>query len=250
MPRPLFIIGNKRSGTSHLVRLINAHPALYVAPEADLVWALYCRALNEPITRYPNDGDKGLNATLDLCGDIFASDLTTDAAFRDVLARLAERDDKSPAELAWIGDKKPVQQADPDVFGFISKTWPDARFLHIVRHPNAVLASKRAAIGKFTELETWKQPTDDLLAFWVENEQRVIAHRDAGARLHSIAFPDLVADPAGAYDRLLHFLDLPPADSTLRAFVEAETVSQDEKYASADLNLSPEAKEIVARYNL
>jgi hypothetical protein len=250
MPRPLFIIGNKRSGTSHLVRLINAHPALYVAPEADLVWALYCRARNEPITRYPDDGDKGLNETIDLCGDIFASDAAPDEAFRAALARLAIRDGKSPASLAWIGDKKPVQQADPDVFAFIRTTWPDARFLHIVRHPSAVLASKRAAIGKFTELETWKQPTDDLLAFWVENEQHVIAHRDAGAAVHSIVFPQLVRDPAGAYDRLLHFLDLPSADAELSAFVGAETVSQDEKYADADLPLSPQAQDVVARYNL
>ena len=40
MTRPLFLVGNKRSGTSHLVRLLNLHPQVFVSHESDIVWAL------------------------------------------------------------------------------------------------------------------------------------------------------------------------------------------------------------------
>jgi hypothetical protein len=40
-PRPLFIIGSKRSGTSLLVSLLNQHPRVLVTHESDLVWILY-----------------------------------------------------------------------------------------------------------------------------------------------------------------------------------------------------------------
>jgi len=36
MTRPLFLVGNKRSGTSQLVRLLNLHPKIFVAHESDV----------------------------------------------------------------------------------------------------------------------------------------------------------------------------------------------------------------------
>ena len=38
---PLFIIGNKRWGTSQLVRMLNLHPLMFVSDESDISWILY-----------------------------------------------------------------------------------------------------------------------------------------------------------------------------------------------------------------
>jgi len=52
------------------------------------------------------------------------------------------------------------------------------------------------------------------------------------------------------YNLMLAFLELPSAEASLRAFVEAKTASQDEKYAGSDLALARRTEEIIARYNL
>ena len=38
----LFIVGNKRSGSTHLMRLLNLHENIFVTNESDIVWVLYC----------------------------------------------------------------------------------------------------------------------------------------------------------------------------------------------------------------
>lgn len=40
-PRPLFIIGNKRSGSTLMTDLPNVHPRVFVSHESDIAWILY-----------------------------------------------------------------------------------------------------------------------------------------------------------------------------------------------------------------
>ena len=40
-PKPLFIIGNKRSGTTLVTDLLNSHPNVFVSHEADIAWILF-----------------------------------------------------------------------------------------------------------------------------------------------------------------------------------------------------------------
>jgi LPS sulfotransferase NodH len=40
-PRPLFIMGNKRSGSTLVTDLLNAHPRVFVSHESDVAWLLY-----------------------------------------------------------------------------------------------------------------------------------------------------------------------------------------------------------------
>jgi hypothetical protein len=41
MSYPLFIVGNKRSETSQLVRILNLHPQVFEYHESDISWILY-----------------------------------------------------------------------------------------------------------------------------------------------------------------------------------------------------------------
>jgi hypothetical protein len=251
MPNPLFLLGNKRSGTSHLIRLLNAHPKIYVAPEADLVWALYRRSRNEPIEPYLMDGSRGLARTIAHSGsDLAGKAAGTREMFWRVLSVWALRDGKHLGDLEWAGDKKPVQHADPLVFAFIRLTWPDARFVPIVRHPAAVIASKRAALtNDLASMTVWARPDEELLAFWTENEQRVLAHKAAGAPIFSLTLRALIRDPARTMGALLEFLTLPD-DPGLRALAQLTTSAQDEKHAAHTLILTPDAQSIVEHYAL
>ena len=48
--KTVFVVGNKRSGTSLLVRLLNAHPGVYVSHESDI---LCRRIVDNMAARYP-----------------------------------------------------------------------------------------------------------------------------------------------------------------------------------------------------
>ncbi len=251
MWRPLFLLGNKRSGTTHLTRLLNAHPRIYLPPEADLVWALYCRAYNLALQPYKDDGPRGFARTLSCCGDALADPhASTAEVFARMLGIYARFDGKNLDEMAWAGDKKPVQHADPELFSFIRATWPQARFLHIIRHPAAVVASKREALaGYLSFMKIWDKPDAELLAFWTRNEERVLAHKAAGAPILSLTLPALVHDPARAMARIFAHLELPDDPAAL-AFAQSLTTTQDEKYESRTLPLTPDARAIIAHYRL
>ena len=146
MIRPVFIVGNKRSGTSQLVRVLNLHPQVFVSHESDIIWALWQFARGEPFQAHPWDSDVGLRHTLETCGHLFRREQSPCENFLAVQQRLMEigtpfLPPQKKTEVLWIGDKKPFQHTDPQVLDFIIEHFPDAHFLHIVRHPFAVAMS-------------------------------------------------------------------------------------------------------------
>src|SRR6185369_13955900 len=68
--KAMMLIGNKRSGTSHLVRLLNLHSEVFVTHESDVVWIIYQLAKRLPFSCYPWDGPLGMEATLKVCSEI------------------------------------------------------------------------------------------------------------------------------------------------------------------------------------
>lgn len=200
------MIGNKRSGTSLLVRLLNRHPRLFVTHESDIVWLLYCLYHGLPIQHYPDDGFLGAQYTLDQAGHL----MSADAAPYEVFLRVQEHLMRSgspwlPAmnkrRLAWVGDKKPVQQADPMLLSFVVDHFPNARFLHVIRHPRDWLVSRRRFVPQTDQTD------EESLGFWLRNEERVVAARRR-VEVCSITYRDLCMDPAKSVARVLAFLDL------------------------------------------
>lgn len=65
-PKPLFVIGSKRSGSTLMANLLNAHPRVFVSHESDILWILY-QARNGPPGRYvrhPLDSELMMDATV------------------------------------------------------------------------------------------------------------------------------------------------------------------------------------------
>jgi hypothetical protein len=213
--RPLFIVGNKRSGTSHLVRLLNLHPRVFVSHESDVIWALYLFSHDQPFQSHPWDSDRGLRHTLESCADLFCRERSPRQNLFAIQQRLMERGTpflpaQTKGELLWIGDKKPFQHADPQLLTFILEHFPDAHFLHIVRHPFAVAISS----ARFNEIlggDFWHGLNlAEKVERWTFHEQQVLSLREKlPDRVHSLRYEDLCEDTREGLSGVFEFLRLP-----------------------------------------
>ena len=228
--KQVFTIGNKRSGTSLLVRLLNLHPALFITHESDIIWILFQSRRRIPRTYrpYPWDGPLGMRATLQACLPVLRRYLGRFRTWplKDRQQALVETyyavqyhllqhgTPFQPAydkpELVWIGDKKPVQQGDPEIHAFLNDLFPEARYVHIVRHPQAVTASMQKAASKWPVVPPyWTQDESQILERWAIQEEwalRIKARPEIS--VYTLRHEDLSRDPVAQMKHLLAFLDL------------------------------------------
>lgn len=222
MARPLFLAGNKRSGTSQLVRLVNLHPRLFVSHESDIAWILYQFHHNRSLAARSWDSDRGMRTAMEIAGGAIADNGHSRgnfAAFQIELMRrgspwLPPQDKES---LAWIGDKKPLQHTDPELLAFILHHLPDAQFVHIVRHPFEVVESSdrfnRTANGDF-----WLGLTpEEKLERWTFHEEQVLSLRERlPDQVHTVRYEDLCRQTAQALAGVFAFLQVDADPSVLR----------------------------------
>ncbi len=221
MIRPVFIVGNKRSGTSQLVRVLNLHPQVFVSHESDIVWALYQFSQNQPFQAHPWDSDRGLRHTLETCGDLFRNKQSPRETFLAIQQRLMETGTpflppQKKTELLWIGDKKPFQHTDPQLVTFILKHFPDAHFLHIVRHPFAVAMSS-ARFNETPNGDFWLGlAPEEKVERWTFHEHAVLSLREnQPGRVHSLRYEDLCEHTEEELSRVFQFLQLQADPSVL-----------------------------------
>jgi len=265
-PRPLFLVGNKRAGTTLMVNLLNSHPRVLVTHEADLVWIVHQAARGvDPIGPYPRDDAKGLSATIEACRDVLAAfgPPSGPAGCAELFHLLLEHINRHgrpgwdpPAgklDLAWAGDKKPVQQCDPALVDFILRTFPDARFLHLVRDPRYAAASMMEAAANWDEAsvpEYWNGTVEHVLDGWAETEQWVL---ELGERvqddLHSVRLEDLSADPVGTMRDVLAFLELGMPEEVSDLIADWVWKRPNQRHEGGlDVPCSSGAREVMARY--
>ncbi len=262
--RPLFLIGTKRAGSTLSVNLLNLHPRVFVTHESDVAWILYQAVHGWPNGRrcHPLDAARGFESTLASCGelvDAFERGPRDRAAIREAFNTIqrwimkhgsAMDKPRSKPDLLWLGDKKPVQHADPEVGAFLRANFPEARYLHVVRHPRATVASMvRAARSWRVVPESWSGSPADVLAHWTEQEERVLDAKRAGEiEIHSLRLEDLCAEPVRRMAEVYAFLDLEMPESLadrIRHFVDPDP---NRKYDGFELDVSPPARAVMDRY--
>jgi hypothetical protein len=262
----VFIIGNKRSGTSLLTSLLNLHPNIFVSYESDIIWILF-QAEKQGLSHlrpYPWDGPLGMRATLKACQGML-QDFSNRAPrgknpveiFSSVLEYLMVHgsDVQRPypkKDLSWLGDKKPVQQCDPEISPFLRRHFPGARYIHMVRNPRAVVPSKIRAAEKWNEgvPEYWKGTPAQILERWAVHEEWVLEAKSwGGGRVHSLRMEDLCEEPVRRMREVFEHLevDVPEnMDDTIRASVRRDP---NEKYRSFSLPALPAAERIMRLYH-
>ena len=222
MLRPLFIIGNKRSGTSQLVRVLNLHPEVFISHESDIAWILQQFHHHEEFRAHPWDSERAMRFALETAGHCLQLEHTPWENFLNVQHALMENGSpwlppQKKTGLKWIGDKKPMQHTDPELLKFLLANFPEARFLHIVRHPLEVVGSSDQ-FNQTAEGDFWQELSSaEKLERWAFHEQQVLQLRHSfPERVHSLRFEDFCCETEKEMARVFKFLDLKPDGPMLR----------------------------------
>jgi len=214
MTGTVFITGNKRSGTSQLVRILNLHPRVFISHESDVIWILYQFYQNKPFASHRWDSPRGMDITVRQCGSVLTTEKSPQENFFALQHCMMKKGNPwlpplSKKDLLWIGDKKPFQHTDPQLLAFILELFPEARFIHMVRHPFAVAESSER-FNKTIDGDFWIGLTlEEKVERWTSHERSVselkLSHK---AQVIDVRYEDLCKEPAKEVTRIFTFLDL------------------------------------------
>lgn len=146
---PIFIVGCPRSGTTLLQQMLDAHPAVAIAPETHFMQYFWQRQeyygnllkddnyhhLIEDLIAHPEFSEMGLNVC-EFSKAAWGGERSYQALFRLLLEQFA-----SIRGVEIIGEKTPNHVL---YIPTLKKFFPSARFIHIVRDPRAVVNSWRS----------------------------------------------------------------------------------------------------------
>jgi len=267
----LFFAGNKRCGTTVMVNLLNLHPNVFVSHESDIIWILYQLSRGRVPRQHPHEGWLGMRTTLRVCASIIDEATrawtilrgqgTPVAVFRKVTEYLMHHGSEiqrkyDKPDLLWIGDKKPVQCSDPEVTPFLQEHFPNAHYVHMVRHPRAYVAcctaaAKRAiAAGDTRGLpEYCRMPPASILEIWAEHEEWAL-QVEKECRTARILLEDLCYSPVMVMRDLFGFLGLDMSDSVVMRVMQMVHPGPNTKYDGAeyDLEMTPRVMRLMGEY--
>ena len=95
-PKPLFIMGNKRSGSTLMTDLLNSHANVFVSHESDIAWILY-QARDGGPARYethPLDSRLMLDSTLKSCRRILKETLSGEPTHAEIVEAFYRAQDR------------------------------------------------------------------------------------------------------------------------------------------------------------
>jgi hypothetical protein len=249
MTKAVFIIGNKRSGSTHLMKLMNLHPQVFVSNESDIIWILYRFHHNLEIIPYQWDSPTGMNATLERYISLLSREKSPSENFitiqttimRDGFLNLKPMQKE---KVLWIGDQKPFQQIDPEIVPFLKEHFPDAKYVHLVRHPFPVVKSARVFFGDDL---LWKgMPEAEILKLWTMHENWVkMAKDNQKIPILDVRYEDIISQTQHEVARIFDFLEL-EYDSTI--LQQARKITSRALKLHPRLPCPPETQAIMSQY--
>jgi hypothetical protein len=196
---PVFILSAARSGSTLLRVILGSHSQLYAPPELPLA---HLEARAE--TRWIQTSLKALYLTKEELDHMLWDRVLADALARSGKPVIVV---KTPSNvLLWAR---------------IADCWPDARFIFLLRHPAAVVASLRASWDP-----AWHPGSSGSLDEVFGNALRYMTRVEEARRAlpgHTVRYEDLTAAPETVIGGLCSYLDLEfePAMLDYGQFAEA-----------------------------
>lgn len=219
MPRPIFIMGSMRSGTTLLRLMLDSHQALAIGWETGFARAIK-HTKSVPDFIYGDGWYRRYGIT----------DEEMNSRLRQFYSSIFEQYARREGARRW-GEKTPL-----NVFRIhdLDSIFPDSQFLWIVRHPCAVVAS----------LAKWDYGLEYSVKYWNNVYERLFESyaRLGERRVHCLRFEDLVLEPRSALESAVDFLDEPWCELMLRHYEvqPAKGVTVVEGGSRADQAVDPE----------
>ena len=204
-PRPVFIVGMPRSGTTLVEQILASHPQVYGAGETHALR----NSLREELP--PDDGDYRLPGQL--------AELEP-AGFRRAAARYGRYLDSLPTSAARITNKLPGNMV---FVGLVSLLYPQARIIHCSREPLDTCFSCYSKL--FTTGHPFSYEQGELGRFHRMYEELMHHWRVAlPGRMLELRYEELVEDLEGQSRRLVAHLDLPWDEACLHFHASSRAV--------------------------
>ena len=200
---PFFLVGCVRSGTTLLRNLLKQHPNLHAPEETHLFrWPHPFGTVDFSHIQQHNEtlrAHRGLDGVSEERYEALLNAATSRRALQDGYAKLFF-ESQNIAAGRWF-DKTPQ-----NIYGILllSAVYPEAKFVHIVRHPLNVVTSLKA--GKVMGPHSLEAAINT----WFEAVS--IAHEFGSAwpdRLHTLTYENLTQSPQAEMRALLDFLGEP-----------------------------------------
>lgn len=255
--RPVFVVGCGRSGTTLLYGLLARHPAFAwfssytqrwpARPELAALSRLFrvgwLRRRGWRSVPYPAEG----HAIFDWCrggpqpGDnapLSETDMHTDEAV--ALRRVAA------AHLRYQGGERFLNKNTRNTrrIRYLDAAFPDALFVHLVREPQATVASLMK-VAFWPDLPIWwandstptelaaagSDPASVAAEFWRREVEQIVADLSQldAQRSITMRYEDLVADPVAEVTRVLRFTDVEVTPAVVEALREQHIASRNVK---------------------
>lgn len=201
--RLLFLIGPPRSGTTLLMRMLSSHSAIYSRPEPHLLAPLAHLGYYDTVDAAPFDHLQAARAVKDLVADLPGGEddyLAACRAYVDLIyGRLLAAKGRGKT---YFLDKTP---ANALVLPFITRLYPRARYVVLVRHPAAIFSSYANSFfdGDYQAARRF----NPILNRYVPAMARLL--REDAVPLARVTYEDLVRRPREELGRLCEFLSLP-----------------------------------------
>jgi hypothetical protein len=223
MKQPVFFLGIVRSGTSFMGQLLTSNNSnVYITHESDIIWILYSLyelglSVSE-IEHYKWDGPSAMKVTIDQCkNQLHNWKNCTPAKLYDICQHILMKNGTrwqkiQRTKTICLGDKKPMQQSDPDIFKWTEENFtdPKPKYIHLLRHPNDFLGST-LHFGKTAKL--WGETNNEIMNFWVKTQRNVLKlTKDIPERVITVKYEDVCEYPRVELERIYEFLDVPVED--------------------------------------
>jgi len=192
--RMFFVIGAPRSGTTLLMRMLNAHPDIYTRPEPHLITPLAHLGYFDRVDKASYDPFQAASSAKSFVGDLPGGEadyLDALRAYSDTLyGRMLE-----PTGKRYFVDKTPAYSL---VLPFLAKLYPRARYVVITRHPFAIFSSYAKSFFD----NDWQAAHEHnpLLERYIPAIARFL--RESPVEHVHISYEALVADPEAHLQRI------------------------------------------------
>ncbi|HEX9727597.1 MAG TPA: amino acid adenylation domain-containing protein [Gemmatimonadales bacterium] len=239
-PPAVLVLAPPRSGTTLLRVMLAGHPRLFAVDELQLLNFATMRQRRDALAgRFAVWRDGLVRAFMAHDGCDVETAKQRIAAFEsaDLDTKAVYAELQSGGDGKTLVDKTPAYALDPDALVRAERYFAGVKYIHLVRHPSAMVASfERQRMDQVMYLGPHGHTPRRLAELvWTLSNANVVSFLDAipSQRWARLRFEDLTGDPATAMHGLCARLDIPFHDNLLDPYTDVGSKLTDGIYAES-----------------